>query len=98
MFADSFGVLFIHCVARELGSSFLYKCLASRGGPMRQHGLLVGFACRNSLKHKRQAFEKYEQNYEQIFVVLVKKCIVFCAFDQMDIGCIASLTRQCTNE
>jgi len=27
MFADSFSVLSIHCVARGLGVSFLYKCL-----------------------------------------------------------------------
>jgi len=32
IFADSFGVLSIHCVARGLGSSFLYKCPASRDG------------------------------------------------------------------
>jgi len=41
MFADSFSVLSIHCVARGLGASFLYKCPASRGGSLRQHGLLV---------------------------------------------------------
>jgi len=41
MFADSFNVLSIHCVARGLGASFLYKCPASRGGSLRQHGLLV---------------------------------------------------------
>jgi len=27
MFADSFSVVSIHCVARGLGASFLYKCL-----------------------------------------------------------------------
>jgi len=32
LFADSFSVLSIHCVARCLGASFLYKCPASRGG------------------------------------------------------------------
>jgi len=42
MFADSFDVVSIHCVARGLGASFLYhKCPASRGGFLRQHGLLV---------------------------------------------------------
>ena len=40
MFADSFSVLSIHCVARELDASFLYKCPASHGGSLRQHGLL----------------------------------------------------------
>jgi len=44
MFADSFSGLSIHCVARKLDASFLYKCPASRGGSMRQHGLLV-FLC-----------------------------------------------------
>jgi len=43
MFADSFSVLSIHCVARGLGASFLYKCPASRCGFLRQHGLLVRF-------------------------------------------------------
>ena len=41
MFADSSSVLSIHCVARGLGASFLYKCLASRGSSLRQHGFLV---------------------------------------------------------
>ena len=40
-FADSFSVLSIHCVAPELGASFLYKCPATRGGSLGQHGLLV---------------------------------------------------------
>ena len=31
MFVDSFSVISIHCVARGLGASFLYKCFASRG-------------------------------------------------------------------
>jgi len=31
----------IHCVARVLGASLLYKCPASRGCYMGQHGLLV---------------------------------------------------------
>jgi len=30
MFADSFSVLSIHCVARGLDATFLYKCSASR--------------------------------------------------------------------
>jgi len=34
MFADSFNVLSIHCVARGLGASFLHKCPASRGGSL----------------------------------------------------------------
>jgi len=41
IFADSFGVISIHCVARGLGASFLYKCPASRGSFLRQHCLLV---------------------------------------------------------
>jgi len=41
MFADSFSVLSIHCVARGLDASFLYKCPASYSGSLRQHGLLV---------------------------------------------------------
>ena len=43
MFYDSFSVRSIHCVAQELSASFLYKCVASRGGHMRQHGLLVAY-------------------------------------------------------
>jgi len=35
MFADSFSVVSIHCIARGLGASFLYKCLASCGGSLR---------------------------------------------------------------
>ena len=35
MFADNFNVVSIHCVARELGASFLCKCPASRGGSLR---------------------------------------------------------------
>jgi len=49
IFADSFSVLSIHCVTRGLHAScFLYKCPASRGGSLRQHGLLVTFcvSCR----------------------------------------------------
>ena len=41
MFANSFSVVYIHCIARGLGASFRYKCLASCGGSLRQHGLLV---------------------------------------------------------
>jgi len=41
MFADSFSVLSVHCVARGLGASFLYKWPASPGGSLRQHSLLV---------------------------------------------------------
>jgi len=41
MFAIS--VVSIHCVARGLGASFLYKCPASRGDSLRQHDLLVEF-------------------------------------------------------
>jgi len=43
MFAGSFSVVSIHCLARELGTSFLYKCPALRGWSLRQHGLLVIF-------------------------------------------------------
>jgi len=39
--ADSFILVSIHCVARGLGASFLYKCPASRGSSLRQHGFLV---------------------------------------------------------
>jgi len=41
MFADSFSVLSIHCVARGLGARFLCKYHALRGGSVRQHGFLV---------------------------------------------------------
>ena len=41
MFADSFSVLSIQCVARRLGANFMCKCHASRGGSLRQHGFLV---------------------------------------------------------
>jgi len=41
MFADSFSVVSIHCVAHGLGASFLYKCPVSHGSSLRQHGLLV---------------------------------------------------------
>ena len=42
MFADSFSVLSIHCVARGLGANSLYKYPASRGagGSLRQHDLV----------------------------------------------------------
>ena len=41
MFADSFRLVSILCVAR--GASFLHKCTASRGSSfsLRQHGFLV---------------------------------------------------------
>jgi len=45
-FADSFSVLSIHCVARGLGASFLYKCPASRGGSLRHNSLLVAYSSR----------------------------------------------------
>jgi len=41
MFPDSFSVLSIGCIVPGLGASFLYKCPASRGGSLRQYGLLV---------------------------------------------------------
>ena len=41
LFADSFRLVSVHCVARGLGASFLYKCPASCGGSVRQHGFLV---------------------------------------------------------
>jgi len=34
MFVDSFSVLSIHCVVQGLGTSFLHKCPASRGGSL----------------------------------------------------------------
>jgi len=40
MFADSFSALSIHFDATGLGASFLHKCHVSRGGPLRQHGLV----------------------------------------------------------
>jgi len=41
---DSFNVLSVHCVTSGSGASFLqYKCPTSRGGSLRQHGLLVSF-------------------------------------------------------
>jgi len=42
MFANS--VVFIYCVARGLKGSFPYKCPASRGCCLRQHGFLVEMA------------------------------------------------------
>jgi len=41
MFVPSFSILSVHCVARGLRASFLYKCPASRGGSLQQYGLLV---------------------------------------------------------
>jgi len=43
MFADSFNVLSVHCVARRLAAIVLYKCPASRGGSLQRHGLLISF-------------------------------------------------------
>ena len=40
MFADSFILVSIHCVAHGLGASFLYECTAARSS-LQQHGLLV---------------------------------------------------------
>jgi len=39
--AHSFGVLFIHCIARGLGISLLYNCPASCSGSLWQQYLLV---------------------------------------------------------
>jgi len=50
MFADSFSFLSIHCVARGLRASFLYKCPASRGRSLRQHDLLVCVSWQNNIK------------------------------------------------
>jgi len=41
MFAYSFRVVSVHCVVRGSGASFVYKCPASRGSSLRQHGLIV---------------------------------------------------------
>ena len=41
--SDSFNVLSIHCATSGSGASFLYKSPTSRGGSLRQHGLLVSF-------------------------------------------------------
>jgi len=41
--SDSYNGLSVHCVTSGPGASFLYKCPTSRGGSMRQHGLLVSF-------------------------------------------------------
>jgi len=43
MFAHSFKLVSLHCVARGLRTSFLYKCPTSRGSSLRQHGLRVVF-------------------------------------------------------
>ena len=51
MFADSFNVLSIHCVARGLGASFLYKSRASPIGSLRQHDLLVVMCSRSFFKN-----------------------------------------------
>jgi len=48
MFADGFSVVSIHCVARGLRASFLYKCPTLRGGLLRQHGLLVSLSFHDS--------------------------------------------------
>jgi len=45
MFADSFTLASIHCIARKLCANFLYKCPASRGSSLRQHGVLVNVKC-----------------------------------------------------
>jgi len=42
VFADTFSVLSIHCVAWGLGATFLHKCTASRGGSV--YGWLVGWS------------------------------------------------------
>jgi len=44
MFADSFRLVSIHCLARGLGAASLYKCPASRDRSLRQHDLLVALA------------------------------------------------------
>jgi len=41
--SHSFNVLSIHCITSGSGASFLYKCPTSRGGSLRQHGLLDSF-------------------------------------------------------
>jgi len=41
MFADSFIVVTIHCIAQGLGTIYLYKCPALHGSSLRQHGFLV---------------------------------------------------------
>ena len=41
MFADSFRLVSVHCVAHGLGASFLYKCPAPRGSSLLQHGLVI---------------------------------------------------------
>jgi len=48
MFADSFSILSIHCVARGLDTCFVYECPAWRGGSMQQYGLLVTYVEGNS--------------------------------------------------
>ena len=43
------SVLSVHCIVGRLAASFLYKCPASRGSSLRQHGLLVVFVNRFSI-------------------------------------------------
>ena len=71
MFADSFRLVSIHCVARGLGAGFLYKCPASHGSTLRQHGLLVELFCsqthgqtneHRSKHHRRQTVAKVISN------------------------------------
>jgi len=55
MFADSFRLVSIHCIAQGLGASFLYKCPALRDSSLRQHRLVVMFAIkRRSHKNRSQ--------------------------------------------
>jgi len=49
MFADSFSGLSIHCVARKLGASFLYKCPVSRGGSCDSTAFLFFFVTEQQL-------------------------------------------------
>jgi len=56
MFADSFRLVSIHCVARGLGASFLYKCPASHGSSLRQHGFLVEICERTDRQIDRQTY------------------------------------------
>ena len=41
LFAESFSVLPVDCIAWRLAANFLYKCPTSRGGSLWQHSLLV---------------------------------------------------------
>ena len=70
MFADSFRLVSIHCVARGLGASFLYKCPASHGSSLRQHGLLVEICERTDRQSSTDKDRHTETRSSQYFALL----------------------------